>query len=158
MFLAARLLSQILSSEPAMSSDLSLFYYYLDYGNATPIPIRVPPNTTVGDCRQFILEHAKSKSPPHRAELYRVPEEHAVNVRTLGALSVSSLGSPLVTGTMRDIFGLCPQQDCLHLVLVDRGMYRLWLERDNVNASYRQASLWLWTFGFPGYRICYGSI
>ncbi|KAF8123117.1 hypothetical protein EV363DRAFT_1548941 [Boletus edulis] len=91
----------------------------LRYGHLTPAFIKVPPDTTVDHCKELILRVSKSKSPRFLADLYRVPEEHAVNV-TLGAVSISNLGPSLVIYlTMQDIFGLCPQRDHLHLVLVD---------------------------------------
>ena len=108
-----------------MSSDLALYYYYLSYGNLEPFSIKVPPDAAVDDCKQLILRDSRSESPASLTDLYKAPEEHAMYI-TLEALSVSSLGPPLVIClTMQDIFGLCPQQHRLHLVLVDRGMNRL---------------------------------
>ncbi|KAF8124149.1 hypothetical protein EV363DRAFT_1300014 [Boletus edulis] len=105
-----------------MSSDLTLSYYYLRYGRLKPAHIKVPPDATVDHCKELILRDSKSESPTSLADLYRVPEEHAMNV-TLGAVSISNLGPPLVFNlTMKDIFGLCPQRDRLHLVLVDLGV------------------------------------
>ncbi|KAF8433686.1 hypothetical protein L210DRAFT_3649505 [Boletus edulis BED1] len=102
----------------------------LRYGHLTPAFIKVPPDTTVDHCKELILRVSKSKSPRFLADLYRVPEEHAVNV-TLGAVSISNLGPSLVIYlTMQDIFGLCPQRDHLHLVLVDLGVpltVRFWI-------------------------------
>ncbi|KAF8551486.1 hypothetical protein OG21DRAFT_1486923 [Imleria badia] len=113
-----------------MSSDLTLSYYYLRYGELQPDNIEVPPGATVAHCKKLILRDSKSESPASLTALYRLPEEHTMPLydanSTLGALSVADLGPPLDFHlSMENIFGPHPEQDRLHLVLVDRGMDRL---------------------------------
>ena len=124
-----------------MSSDLSLWCYYWEHGNLSPFEIKVPPNATVDNCMRRILQRRKSDSPIGCTRLYKIPQNHPVPLHdiesTLGALSVSDLGSHLhIHELMQDIFQPHPEEGHLHLVLVDRGMYRLWLQCDGTNISY----------------------
>ncbi|KAF8545615.1 hypothetical protein OG21DRAFT_1492147 [Imleria badia] len=107
-------------------SNLSLFYFYWSPVFSVRIGhIDALPKMRVFECMVAILQADKNPTPFSAINLYTIPQNHPVLLKdlkdTLGPLSISDLGEPLpLNESLENIFGLQPEADRLHLILVNQ--------------------------------------